>query len=149
MPLVYDPETGIPSYAFNDAIELEEGVTPEPVKMPDTKAGIFAGDPPPQKLSGYVAENKGPTEAKVEPATSKPEDFQIGRPTVFVDPATIAAAKPDKLDAYIATDSEIAALKDMVLNQSIKDWPLIGRLLGKIEALQVELRAAQLRSGKT
>jgi hypothetical protein len=50
MPTKYDPDTGIPYFVAEVAIELDEGVTPEPNTIVTSKRHLFAGDPPPKIL---------------------------------------------------------------------------------------------------
>lgn len=130
MPLKYNPDTGIPYYENPpDIIEIEEGVTPEPIPV-QTKKAVFAGD-------------RSPRERRVLDPEAKPAkkqgygtDGPIPLEKLFgMEPEV----EPDDLRYRYATDEEIEEIERLVRERAIPHWPAIIGLINRLRKAEGKL----------
>jgi hypothetical protein len=167
MPMKYNEDTGVPYFVPDTAIELEEGVTPQPDVIRYGKRGIFAGDPPPrllgQKPIDSTTHSKSDSEffAKLgkslgvekpvdstthikghqqqNPPPAGPPDSAIQK---LYDDA-MKEATPANLSATIATDPEIEEIERLCSERSVMHWPTLLRLINRLRMTEELLAVAR------
>jgi hypothetical protein len=167
MPTKYDPDTGIPYFVAEVAIELEEGVTPEPNTIITSKRHLFAGDPPPrilgQKPTSSTTKAKkddfpdrlakafgvepppqiacpSPEVANEPPAGPPDSPVQTAYDEAFDVDKLAKRATPAALSAKIATDAEIEEIERLAREHSVMHWPTLMRLINRLRMTEELLR---------
>ena len=136
MPLIYDPNTGVPRYVPDlgeeitegvtpPVVKITEGVTPPVVKITGRKIDVFKGDKPLSKAR-YERLMADDTPLDTSVADKLLADvlgpYKKGRKIV----------KAGKLDAHVATDGEVDEIEKLAKARTIEHWPLLRRLINRL-----------------
>lgn len=133
MPMKYDPDTGKVSYEIPPAIELEEGVTPQPDVI-TSKSAFFKGDGPKTVTI--------PKDEVISVADDLKRKAHIPIERDFDSPeikAALDAARPGHLDYRVATDAEIAEVEQLANSRSVFHWPILIAIINRLREAERKL----------